>query len=408
MTSYKWTSKIFVLLICYMPIIAVYIPSTHFGSGIPDIGPVRLLSYLLVLFFIVEATLTRRDIVFNKWVFNLLFYSMIVICSVSWSGWYSYDSTTLQRLFDSVFMPFVVAFVALNIFQTEEAIHRYVQHVSLAAFCFAIIGIVQFVVGTEGSEAEVRAAATLGNPNALAIFLVLCLPCMIYATEKRIVTGKKGWLAVICVMAGIVSTVSRKGIATMAAAFFLYYFLTRQFRKLFLLLLAFVLLVALGSGYRIISHRFARQKVEYEFVGKWSMTRAGWHMFLRSPLIGLGFEGYYQNFGLYFPYSGIRNYDAHNIFITALANYGLFGFIPFMGIFIIPLLRATRILSKRRRTQDRVVTEDMAVICTASVLPFMASGFFGGGVFYNQILVSLFYAHASLVFVHETRRDTVY
>ena len=39
---------------------------------------------------------------------------------------------------------------------------------------------------------EVRATAgTLRNPNALAIFLVLTIPCVIYAMEKQIISRRQ-------------------------------------------------------------------------------------------------------------------------------------------------------------------------------------------------------------------------
>jgi len=136
------------------------------------------------------------------------------------------------------------------------------------------------------------------------------------------------------------------------------------------------------------------------------MTAAGWKMFQTSPIIGLGYKGYYDNYGNYFPLAKKEKYDAHNIFISALSNYGVLGFIFFMGIFLYPLFTASKIFGTQIPNK---FLKDMAVVCSSSIIPFMISGWFAGGVFYASVFTSLLFSNTVLMYTqigkHEPASD---
>ena len=129
------------------------------------------------------------------------------------------------------------------------------------------------------------------------------------------------------------------------------------------------------------------------------MTVAGFKMFQEKPLFGNGYEGYYQRFGEFFRFSWSRKYDAHNEFITALANYGVVGFSFFVLIFLYPLNYARKILKRYRRGQllSRF-RKNMAVICISTVIPFMLNASYAGTVFSKVVVVYILYVHISFVF----------
>ena len=384
--------RLFILFVCYSPIVGLIFPRI---SGI-DIRSTWLLFYLLIFVFMIYCFAIRPNFKFlNAWTLILGFYFLVVVVSVTWSN-YSYDIPTLKRLFVKVFAPITIATMALYLFEDTDNVRLYIKHIIFASFILSLISICQMFFGVATPDEELRSAATLGNPNGLAIFLVLAFPCLIYATEKSIVPKVFGWIAIACMIGGIVCTVSRKGIVTLVIASLLYYTLKRHFKRVLLLGIVFAFLAVTFSGYAVISHRFTPEKLQHQFEGKANMAYAGWRMFKRSPIIGLGYQGYYENFGKYFPYSRTKKYDAHNIYITALANYGLFGFIPFMGIFIYPLVVSARILRQNSTMVNNEYSKDMAVICISCVLPFMISGYYAGGLFYSTALVSLLYTHTTL------------
>ena len=152
----------------------------------------------------------------------------------------------------------------------------------------------------------------------------------------------------------------------------------------------------------MIAHRFEHGSIQEVVEGKWDMTYAGLKMFVTSPVIGLGYQGYYDNYSKYNPYAWKEHYDAHNIFITALTNYGVIGFMPFMAIFLYPLYICKQTLQRKNRVIPSEHTKDMAIICIVSVTSFMFNGFYSGGLFYSPIQVALLYTNISLLFGAKT------
>jgi len=391
----KYTYFFFVLLICYAPIIGIYLPKTHFGQGIPDIGPVRAISYMTLIAFFLEVAVNRIKIIVNKWLAIILLFSFIVTLSVWWSDYYSYNTSTLQALLDSIFFPLFVAFIGINLFSSKEVICKYLKHIIISGFCLSIISIFQFLFKLSVVSGEIRSAATLGNPNTLAIFLVLIIPCMLYSIDKRIIKPAVGWIILLSILGGIICTVSRKGTATAILSIGIYSLFQKNRRKLFFLIFVILIWGLLITINPDIGGRYKEQRVEASFDYKLEMAHAGIKMFKKHPIIGLGYKGYYQNFGKYFPYSWKRKYDAHNEYVTALANYGILGFIPFMLIFLYPLFYAFKNLKYSG------LQKEMAILGIAVIIPFMLNIAFAGTAFYQQVLTSLFYTHTSFIFIKE-------
>jgi O-antigen ligase len=387
---------LFIAFICYLPILDSILPKTNFGAGIPDIGPSRLGSYLLFLAFMVHCAATKKNTLMSNWTRIITIFFIIVIASILWANC-SYSAYILQGIFDSVFIPLFVAVVAMNLFrQGQNGAKLYIKHIIIASLILSVTSIAQMILGVLTGQEEIRATGMFSNPNGLAIFLVLTIPAIMYGIEKQLVSGVLGRVAACSVIGGILCTVSRKGIVTMVLCFCLYNFFKKDYRKIAFSIVAVIIVCILLSGYAVISHRFEQDELQHDIEGKWNMTYAGWKMFLTSPIIGLGYRGYYDNFSKYFPWSSRQNYDSHNIFITALANYGLVGFIPFMGIFLYPLFRAIKIVRQKDRIVSDEYSKDMAIVCICCIIPFMISGWFAGGLFYSETIVSLLYTNIAL------------
>lgn len=386
---------LYIILVCYMPILDKFMPRTDFGPGIPDIGPVRFFSYLIILAFGVETALKKETKFISNWVGIISIFSIIVLVSVAWSN-YSYTSVVIQDIFNTILIPLIIVIIGLNLFSENENRNSYIKNLIVASFILSLISIYQMILGDSLILGEARAAATLGNPNLLAVFLVLAIPCLIYAVETQIVPKIIGWIVSASLVVGIICTVSRKGMATCILAFSIYYFLKGKIKKVFALGFVVVLMAIFLSGYAVISGRFSQENLEKHLAGKWAMTHAGWEMYKKSPLIGLGYKGYYENFGEYFPWSSKAKYDAHNMFITALTNYGLIGFIPFLCIFLYPLSVARKTLKIDNNENPHSTTKELAIVCISSIIPYMLNGWFAGGLFYSPVVMVLFYTNISL------------
>ena len=385
----------YISLVCYMPILEKYLPATNFGPGIPDIGPVRLFSYLLILSFLLRLMIKKELSLHLKWTGNLFFLLSIIVISVSWSN-YSYSTFILQEIFNSVVVPIAVVIIGLNIFKEEKLKEQFIKHLLIATFILSFISIAQMVVGNSIVFGIARSTGTLGNPNLLSIFIVLTIPCLLYATNNQLISKKSGLLIAAVFIGGIICTVSRKGVATSFIAFSIYYYFAGQKKKIVILMGIAIILSFIFSAYSAISGRFTIELLSEQFTGKWNMTYAGLQMFSKEPIIGLGYKGYYENFGRYFSLSTLDKYDAHNIFITALANYGLIGFIPFMLIFLYPLSVAWRCATNRETLNPPPPKKALSILCIASIIPFMLNGWFAGGLFYSPVVMVLLYTNIAL------------
>lgn len=390
--------KLLITLVCYMPILESILPGTNFGPGIPDIGPVLLCTYLLMLAFTVQVAATRTVTLGNRWIAILAVFCLIVIASVSWSR-YSFSGVIVQEIFGNVLTPLFVTIVAINVFQERKNARFYVKHIIISAFILSLLSTIQMTGGLLAGQHSIealRSAGTLGNPNLLAIFLVLTIPCMLYALDTNLLSRQLLVIFLIFAVAGVLTTVSRKGIFTLMLSFLIFDLIRKRYRRIAITFILFSILAITFSQWSLFMERFGRDTVQGDVEGKWAMTVAGGKMFFRSPIRGFGYKGYYENFGAYFPESWKKKYDAHNIFITSLANYGLIGFIPFLSLFLYPLFSALHVLRGTTGLATSEHLRHMAVICVVSVIPYMLSGWFAGGLTYEPVISSLLYTNLAL------------
>lgn len=386
------------MLLCYDPIIGQFIPKTNFGSGIPDLDSLRTLAYLLVLTYLTEAAMTKYFFVFNTWLKIVFFYVSVVCASPLWSPHYSYNSVTLQQLFNSVLLPAVIALIAFRLFRYKDIIRRYATHLTVASIILSVISLVQFLKGSSVIHGQVRSMATFVNPNALAIYLVLSLPVVLYAGDTGKIGRWSGKFAQILIIMAIFTTVSRKGLATMLVVYAIYYMATRQYKMFVIGMVGLIGIGIIALGFSEISSRFSSKDIATQVEGKAEMAMAGFNMFSKNPLIGLGYNGYYENFGKYFPFSYERKYDAHNEYVTALANYGIVGFAPFILIFTYPLARGWRrfkVLKKPAMSDDRL----RILVGLISVITFSMNQYYAGAIFYQENVVFMLYANIALMLV---------
>lgn len=380
-----------------MPILSSYIPTTDFGVGFPDLGPINLLSYILVLSFVIKNSIGKKDFLIPMWIIIVAVYSLITLLSVSWSDYFSYSGSTLVSLFDSVFIPLIIGLIAIDVFRVRENINFYIKNLIIASTILGLFAFCQMLMAAPLGEHETfRSSASLSNPNSLAFFLVLTVPCLLYGLEKKLLSLPIVLLANLSVLLGVVSTVSRKGYVTYILAFLLFFYFKKKYTQILILLITCVVLAVSLSQYNFISARFFDEKVFKDVQEKHDMRAAGLDLFSKSPFIGHGFRGYHKNWRHYFPHSVHKEYDAHNIFITVLANYGLLGFIPFIFIFIHPSVHSIRYIMSRVKQDNDEKLFNLAVICFISVVSFAICGFWGGGLIYNVPVVVMFYSNIAM------------
>jgi len=386
---------LYIIIICYLPILDDLIPKTNFGAGIPDIGPYRAGTFVLVLLIMLQQAIKKDVVILNNWLKILVIFYIIYVFSISWSS-YSYSPQIIVKIFETAFIPLLLAVIALNLFEHPMNIKSFAIHITIAAIILSLLSIFQMISDALRGAEIIRSAGTFGNPNSLATFLVLTIPYVLYSKEKGFIPVFIGTIASTLVPIGIVCTVSRKGIITMVICFVAYSYLKKNYRTVLIYLIAFMILAIIISGFSVVTRRFEKEAFMGGVTGKFLMVNAGLKMFKTSPIIGLGFNGYYENFGNYYPDPPWPKEDAHNIYITALANYGILGTIPFLFIFLYPLSRSLRALRRSNKWIKKNTHVDLAIVCLSSLVSFMLIGWGAGGLFYEPVNISLFYTTISL------------
>lgn len=384
--------RYFVFFVCYVPIFMQVLPRVE----ILNIQYTSIFFCLLLPIFLVYSNTKNDFAVLSKWTTIIAIYSIVVVASVSWSKYYSYDLVRLKFFFYSLFIPFSIATIALKLFKDKDNFVVYTRYLCTASLIFSLISIYQLIIGDATYEGY-RAAGALGNANGSAIWLVLMIPTIIYGTEKKSIPRLYGYIVLAFSIGGVICTMSRKGIVTMFLSFFIYYLLSKQFKKLIISGTICFFLALTVAGYTLISQRFDEKRLVAQFKGRAEMVYAGFDMFKDNIVKGLGFKGFYENILKYRPTYTTKKLVAHNNYITALANYGLLGFIPLISIFLYPLFISVKVILTGKYGDQRAETRDMAIICVSCLIPFMISSYFAGSLFYDYSIMPLLFTQCSFV-----------
>lgn len=350
--------------------------------------------YVMSLGFVLFWSVQSKKIIFDRWLGLVILFCLVVFLSISWSPHYSYDLDIIIRFMARYVAPAAIAIITANLISTEKHIGIYVSHFVIVSVILSIIAIVQsifFPSSSVDTEEGFRASATLGNPNILAMFLVLSVPSVLFCIDRKQLSQRLGYAILCCIGMGILGTASRKGIATFFLCVFLYYLLKFQWKKLATLFALAVLLAGIIFATASISPRFSDRILQREFKQKTNLAKTGLSMFTTSPLIGLGYQGYYENYGRYTKNIETKKYDAHNMYVTVLVDQGIIGFVPFFCIFICPLIRSINTWKN-----NKGIASDMAIVCITTIAPFMINGFYAGGAFITQSIMFVFFAQVSL------------
>jgi O-antigen ligase len=392
----------FIIYTCFSPILESFIPSTQFGEGLPDLSFRLLISFLLVLFFMLDLAIMRYRPSFNKWLGFILCYSVLAVAGVSWSL-HSYDKTMMVAIYRDVFMLLVVALCAFRVFQEKNNMYLYMKCMAVTGLITGLLSTLQMIYapfasmafGGQMAELE-RVTGIFSNPNGMAIFLVFTIPCTIFCIERGKLNRFLGYTILVCIFSGIICTVSRKGVATAALSFVIFHFFSRNYRKVFIAMLVAFFAALVLSGISIYSERFSENRFRKSFEGKWELMQAGLKMFVKNPIIGLGHDGYRDHYREYFPWSPRQKYDVHNMYVRTLVNYGSIGILFFMGIFFVPLYLALKRIRQWKYGNTDEESFHLAIFCLSTLLPFMISGWFAGGIFPSPVFIPPLYAQVGI------------
>jgi len=286
----------------------------------------------------------------NRWLIVLLGAAFV---SVFWSS----DRAVSQNFFVDVLLKIGMAWVLLvNLIDTKRRAITFQVLIALMIGGLATYAIAGKLFGFSLMESRAGFVGLLGNPNDLALTLLMAVPFCVEATlscrsGKRYLFLAIGVLAVI----GIFTTQSRGAILGLAAgAYVMMRTRTRsQLVAVFgVVVVAAALFVLSGVSDRatFVTYTDSRSGqstyIDTSSRGRLDAWYAGARMLAYNPLTGVGLNQVTENFGVYAVNpADWRNVTSHNAFVECAAETGL------IGIFGFCMLWLTSLLSNRKLTQ---------------------------------------------------------
>lgn len=342
----------------------------------------------------------------------LLCFLLVLMLSKIVNGWTGGALVQLTK-----FAPVVLAFVLLsNAVDTRERVVAVMAVFAVCAGVLALHGIEQSQTGMGwtgvgmSQETRIQYVGIFNDPNDLGMLFVTCLPMSLYLSMRGGLMGLRRlfWLAVAGVLLyGIYLTDSRGTMLALVVLVGVYVWQRRGVAT------AAVLGGAALAVLMVLPSRMQELDVgEASAQGRVESWYEGMHMFISSPLFGIGADGY----------SDMYNLTAHNSFVLVLAETGIVGFTLWLAFIGYCFRMVLAVLRQQEHSEDlgagsghvgaHVAVEadsdagagtiaqwyeDRAIAMT---LLLSLSGFFAAAFFLSRSYVVTLYLLAALVVGH--------
>ena len=352
----------------------LYIRPQEFTTAFQEIPIILIVVVVTFAVMIARAVLDRKSMVnspqniFIIWIYGAVMFSQMA---------QMYFGGVIKTATD--FLHIVLSyFFIVNLTDSEKKLKISLYAIILLSIYLSIAGIVQFHMGssfgveTVQAERRIRGLGIFGDPNDLAMALLIAMPFLILKIQSR-TTNLKRFLMVcllIVLLYAMFLTNSRGGMLgfmTLMGMIFI-----RKYGKsvgIALFLVGAAGLFALGpSRMEEISPHEASA---YGRVESWA---AGFAMFTSHPLFGVG-KGFYTDY---------HPLVAHNSFIHCAAELGMFGLYPWIALIFLTLKNLFFVSQKIVREPS----SDMKIMCNSllySMMMYVVTTFFLSRV-YSELL----------------------
>lgn len=262
----------------------------------------------------------------------VLVFSIWVFLSTFKSG----DPALAQSTFFDLFFKSVIIFLLV----TQTIRDRNGFRILCSAFTFAALGISLIALYRtfalpESSAERVGSVGLLADPNDAAAIMILIFPFALASLKRR---TPAFFFKIICLVTLSTSLLmvyfskSRGALLSILIMFASMFIL--KFRNKGRAVLVSILVLALFVPVSSMFHRSESDRTE-SVDSRIIYWKTGAIMAFRSPIFGVGFNGYPENFEKYAPNiieSGYRT--AHSSWILALTETGFLGFLLFSSLFV--------------------------------------------------------------------------
>jgi O-antigen ligase len=225
---------------------------------------------------------------------------------------------------------YLLYFLVVALLVSEGKIRFFMYHLLVMTLFLALAGIFQHftgrgVAGQELVATRIAWVGIFGDPNdlALAMLMIMPFPILLMVSHNSRFLRLVFFLCVLILGACVVFTESRGGI--LAMGFLVPVAAARRYGYKLALVMALVMAVGIFVfGPSRMGQISTEEASAHERIESWTV---GIGMFQSSPLFGIGA----QRFTLY------HFITAHNSFVLAAAELGLFGLFPWIFLFYISI-----------------------------------------------------------------------
>jgi O-antigen ligase len=217
-----------------------------------------------------------------------------------------------------------------------------------------------------------------GDPNYYAVNVVLWVPLMLFWLVSKRPRGEK-WFCVVCLLVIIFAFIfaaSRGGFIGLSVALLFLILNTRnRLRNLALVsLLMMPIIFAPGeSAFSRLLHPTESDQESSQF--RLELWEAAENTFFAHPLFGVGMGHYHPTIVRGGAVIELPFHVAHNTYVGLLADLGLAGIIPFLGIFLSALANLRRV-SRRTKASGQMLLHQVALGLQAGLLGYIVCAFF--------------------------------
>jgi len=324
-------------------------------------GIIETFSYIAISFFIIKKCIERKDIAIGRYL-DLTIIIYVVICL--FSVFISINPKISIRSFLGKVMQDVFFFlVIIDTLNNERRIRNAIYILFFSSFVLGVDGVYQHFTRKDflrhRSDLGIpRIYASFVTPNGFGCYLITIIPFLIVTFFAKLRTKIFKFAIVglfLLLFTCLILSVSRGAwLGFVASVLFLGIWLPST--AAIFIILALLLLVTRPFFQPLIKDRLSNL---FNFFGPEFLTdagslerkifwRAGWRMFLSSPIIGVGVGTFMFNYKKFltedYPFGP---FYAHNCYLQMAAEIGVIGLSSFLLILLLFYLHGIRSLNSK-------------------------------------------------------------
>jgi O-antigen ligase len=326
------------------PLLSI-ITLVDFGKGIPNIDVLRPATLLFLFMTLFYKLLNQKRIILDNIIYFCFIFILYFILNLytrgSALGFYS----GIASLIDLYLVPIIVYFTLIN-YKEELAPNVLVYSILISGMLIAGTGVIEFFVGhnviglpSRMDVMEYRATSIYRTNGPFydiigySGIVLLYIPFAYYSIKKKIINKYFASTCIVLFTAGCLVNYSRATIISFSLVF-LILISGKNIKSLlgsFYLFIAIIILAYVSSEI-ITSSKIFTERISNKanVVGRMEQYWYCLKLFINKPIFGIGYGMYLKNYSV----------QVHNSYLRALVEFGLIGFIPYIGfIFSIIFMR---------------------------------------------------------------------